>query len=472
MTTETETPPHLKPVEQRDVQALCHNLFNVNLYPTQEKIVEAIAFQQHQDIVINTYTRYGKTFSVAIAIALFLVLNGENLDDFRIGIVAPTEGDAANVRKEMLKNGIKSKAFSDMIDTSQGNDPEDLVKSRSKDELTFNDGDIELHTVSASSGRSGDGSGAMGEGFDFVIMDESNRISHTFWKESGDRLREHEDTVLIEMGNPRHKDNQFYMHWTSNDYKSFHVGEEKGIEEDRHSKEWFDARAKELGGRETSEYKVLYKSEFPDQVDDALIQHSWIEEAQERTFEMDEPNTFYGLDVAGEGDDKLVLTRVAHEDGKYVVTDQWAKDKSRDTSETAHWAAELIQQFDSKEGVDRIVVDYVGIGAGVHSKLKELGFDPVRFKAGNNPVAEEDRFTNKKARNFFKIRDLLQDGDIAFLTGFENTRGNSLVHELTHITVERGRKDKVKVVDPDSGSPDYADSLMMALYRGNESWVL
>ena len=96
------------------------------------------------------------------------------------------------------------------------------------------------------SGKSGDGSGARGDGFDLIVMDESNRISNTFWKESGDRLREHENSVLIEMGNPFHKDNQFYSHWTRSDFKKFHVGEEKGIEEGRHSKEWFDSRAKEV----------------------------------------------------------------------------------------------------------------------------------------------------------------------------------------------------------------------------------
>jgi len=39
------------------------------------------------------------------------------------------------------------------------------------------------------------------------------------------------------------------------------------------------------------------------------------------------------------------------------------------------------------------------------------------------------------------------------------------VHELTHIKTERRARDKIKIVDPDSGSPDFADSLMMAFYE-------
>jgi len=457
-------------VMNEDVESLAKAFFDVELYPTQIEIVRTIAFQKEKNIVINAYTRYGKSFSVGIGLALYLILDGGNLDDYRIGIVGPTDGDAQGLRKEMLKAGINSDEFKAMMDTSRSNDPEDMLKSRSKDTLTFNDGDIELHNVSASSGKSGDGSGAMGEGFDLIIMDESNRISHSFWKESGDRLREHEDSILVEMGNPFHKDNQFYSHWTRSDFKKFHVGEEKGIEENRHSKEWFDNRAKEVGGRNSLEYKVLYKSEFPDQVDDALIAHSWLERAEKKEFSFEDPQIIYSIDVAGEGTDKLVVTRMEKENGKYRLTDQWARDKSSDTGETAHWADSLVTE--KREEVDRFVVDAVGIGAGVHSKLQELGFNAIKFKAGEKPSSEEDRFQNKKARNFFKLRDVLQENDLELCDGFRNGRGNNLVHELTHIKTERRARDKVRIVDPDSGSPDFSDSLMQCFYEGSEMWIL
>ena len=459
-------------IQNEDVKALCKVFFDVDLYPTQQKIVRDIAFQKEKNIVINAYTRYGKSFSVGIGLALYLILDGPNLDDFRIGIVGPTDSDCQSLRKEMLKAGIKSQQFQEMLDTSRGSDPEDLVKSRNKDSLTLNNGDIEIDNVSASSGKSGDGSGAMGEGFDLVVMDESNRISHSFWKESGDRLREHEDSVLVEMGNPFHKDNQFYKHWTRSDFKKYHVGESKGLEEGRHSKEWFSNRAKELGGRQSLEFQVLYKSEFPDQVDDALIAHSWLERSEKNEFSFDDFEVLIGADIAGEGDDKIVVSRVEKEKngGRYRLTDQWARAKSSDTGETARWIQKVVPE--ACDEVDRLVVDSVGIGAGVHSKLNELGFDAVKFKAGEKPRSETDRFQNKKARNFFKLRDVLQENDLELCKGFRNGRGNSLVHELTHIKTERRARDKVRIVDPDSGSPDFADSLMMCFFEGSKAFVL
>ena len=317
-------------IKNEDVKALCKTFFDVELYPTQEKIVRTIAFQKNKRILLNCYSRYGKTFAVGIGLALYLLLDADNLTDFRIGIVGPRDKDANRVRKEMLKAGINSKEFSAMIDTSRGNDAEDLVKSRSKDMLTFNDGDIELHTVSASSGKSGDGKGAMGDGFDLVVMDESNRVSHSFWKESGDRLLETKDAVLIEMGNPWHKDNQFYKHFTFGDRIVFHVGEydyseymdnvpdnmvtSSGLRErPEHDKEWFDERARERGGRGSVEFKVLFQSVFPDQVDDALFAHSWLERAEKNSFEFSDPEIIYSIDVAGEGTDKIVLTRMEKE---------------------------------------------------------------------------------------------------------------------------------------------------------------
>jgi hypothetical protein len=468
--TQTVEDPVTHAIENKDVQILCKALFDIDLYPTQEEIVRDIAFNKERRMVLNCYTRYGKTMSVGIGVALYLILNRKQLDNFRIGILGPTDNDAGRVRKEMLKAGIECPTFVEMLDTSRGNDAEDLVKSSNKDVLTFDDGNIELHSLSAQSGRSGDGSGVMGDGVDLLVMDESNRISHSFWKESGNRLLEHEDAVLVEMGNPKHKDNQFYSHWVNDQFKKYHVGEEKGIEEGRHTKEWFDEKASEYGkGRDSLDYKVLYKSEFPDQIESSLISYSKLEEAQEKSApDMDSPDVVYSIDVADEGNDVSVLSRKLEENNVHILTDQWVLEDSGDTGKTAEWVDGRVKD----ESVDRFIVDYVGIGAGVWSKLNELGYNPTKFKAGEKPEAEDDRFLNKKARCYFKIRDALEEGDLYIKDGFNHSKNNKLVHELTHIKTDRSSRDRIKIVDPDSGSPDYADSLMMAFDPGSDFFIM
>jgi len=459
-----------KLVEQKDVQRLCQLYFNVDLYPIQDEVVREIAFQENNRILLNTYTQWGKSFSIGTGIALFILLNGDNLENFEIDIIGPTMSDAENVRDDMLEAGLNSSKFADMIDTSRGSDPEDLMKSASKSEITLLDGSIKIKCLSASSGSSGKGSGLMGSGADIIILDESNRVDESTWSENIARMLNTEDAMLIEAGNPFHKDNQFYRHWNDDRFSTFHVDDEKGVETGRHSQAFFDEKASEVGGKDSLEYKVLYRSEFPDQVDDALIAHSWLERAESNDFSFEEPEIIYGADIAGEGDDKVVVTRVEKENGRYRLTDQWGKAKSSDTGELAKWMQRKIPE--KSEEVDRFVVDAVGIGAGVHSKLQELGFNAVKFKAGEKPTAEQDRFQNKKARNFFKLRNVLQENDLELCESYTNTRGNELVHELTHIRTERRARDKIKIVDPDSGSPDYADSLMMCMYSGNQVWAM
>ena len=455
--SEQELDPLQQAVFNEEVDVLVKHYFGLDLYPTQEEIVRQIVFGESTRLVLNTYTQYGKSFSIGTGLALYLLLHNQQKLD--IAIIGPNQSDADNVRNNLLEAGLECQEFADMIDTSRGSDPEDLMKSASKDMITLCDGDIKIESLSASSGSSGKGGGLMGSGADIIILDESNRVPQSVWKENIARMLNTEEAMLIEAGNPFHKDNQFYQHWNSPKFTKFHVNEEKGIEEGRHTKAFFDDKANDVGGRNSLEYKVLYKSEFPDQVDDALIAHSWIERAQKQDFELENPNIVYGLDVAGEGADKIVLTRVEKQDGKVKVTDQWSKSYSSDTGETSYWAEKKIRDDDCV-----IVVDSVGIGAGVYSKLNELGFEVVKFKAGEKPLSEGDRFQNKKARNFFKLRDALQENDVMFSDNFGQT-DNSLVHELTHIKTERRARDKIKIVDPDSGSPDFADSLMMCMYE-------
>ncbi|MFB6208507.1 MAG: hypothetical protein ABEJ56_00020 [Candidatus Nanohaloarchaea archaeon] len=476
MTAETLSPqedPIRYAVYNEDVETLASALFDIDLYPTQAEIVKDIAFKKQRRLILNTYTRYGKTYSVGIGLALYLIFNNDK--DLRVGILGAQKSDATRLRKDMLKAGLNSPMFTEMVDSSGGRDPEDLLKKSRGDEMTFCDGSIELKCLSAQSSSShgdqagsGQGSGLMGEGFDILILEESTQIDHQTWKSYANRLLEKIDSVLIELGNPWHKDNQFYRHWNSSEFKKYHVTEKDGIEEGRHSREWFDEKARELGGRDTLEYKVLYKAEFPDQIENALIRHSWVEAAKEKQFDFDFPNIYYGLDVADEGRDKTVLTRLEEEDGNYRLTHQYVLSDSGDTGRTADWAENCMLENDEQSEIDRVVVDYVGVGAGVWSKLNEKAINPVKFKAGERPESEGDRFQNKKARNFFKLRDVFQDGDIEISTSI----CGKLVNQLTHLKTRRRSRDRVEVKDPDSGSPDFADSLMMAVYSGGESWIL
>jgi hypothetical protein len=480
----------MQAVKTSDIGDVTRSLFDVDLYPTQEMIVRDIGLGLERRMIVNTYTQYGKSFSIGVGLALRILGSSESLD---IGLLGPSKSDGRNVRDALLEAGLESDLFRDLIDTGAGGDPDDLLKSASKDVLTFDDGRVRVEVMSAASGSSGKGSGLMGSGVDLLVMDESNRVPESVWRDAGDRLLNSYDSVLVEAGNPRHQGNQFFEHFQDPMFRKYHVGEHSldeygdavlpenchtasGLEEGRHGKRFFDEKAGNVGGRDSVRYTWKYKSVFPDEVEGGLFSSKWLRQAQDLHHFIDtmEREVRYGLDVAGMGDDLIVLTRTLYYEGKYFLTDQWCRKRSSDTRETADWADSLVK--DDIDNISQFVVDYTGIGGGVWSALKQMGYSPTKFKAGESPDAESDKYVNKKARNYFKLRDILQDGDMAIGKGFENPDmdmpSNKLMYELGHIRREPGRRDKDKVVDPDDGSPDFADSLMMTVYESNRGFVL
>jgi len=487
MTNQQIQDPLKHAVQSEDVQALSQAFLDIKLYPIQEKIVRDIVFEKERRIIINTYTQFGKTFTVGVALAIKVILS-QNVDQLNIGLLGPAKDDARGIRDPMIENGLNCQEFRDAVDTSQGSDPEDMQKSRSKDLLTFDEGSIKVECLSASSGGSGDGEGLMGDGVDILVMDESNRISQETYKDSVDRMLNEWDTILIEMGNPKHQNNQFYEHWTSENYKKYHVGEHKlteyedaviperlttasGLEMGRHPKKFFDEKAGNVNGRDSVRYAWKYKSIFPDQVEDGLINKAWLREAQDKKFDLEDPDIVYSIDVAGEGDDKIVLTRRLEKQEKVVITDQWVREYSNDERKTCKWACAFVKE-EPKE-VNKFVVDAMGIGNGLHSRLDDRGFTAVKFKAGEKPDGEEGDYENKKARNFFKLRQALMDGDVEFREGWKNSDldmpENELFSELGHMKREPGRRNTDKVADPKGKSPDFADSLMMSFYKIKKS---
>lgn len=485
MTQQQIQDPLKHAIKNEDVEALCHTFFDIELYPTQIKIVRDIAFQKERRLILNCYTQYGKTLAIGVGIGLHIILN--NNDSLDIGLLGPSKDDARAIRDDMLEYGLNSDLFVDLIDTSKGSDPDDMLKSASKDIVTFCNGDIRVECMSASSGSTGKGGGLMGDGVDILVMDESNRISYDVWRDSADRLLNSYDSVLVEAGNPKHQSNQFDEHWRSSEFKKYHVGEfsldkyddaympnnlhtASGLQEHRHKKDFFDEKARNVGGRNSVRYSWKYKSIFPDQIEGGLISQAWIREAKDNNFDFENPEVTYAVDVADEGDDLIVLTRKEKEGGKHRITDQWSKKMSSDTRKTADWVDRHIEEQPNK--LKRLNVDYTGIGGGVWSKLNEMGYPAKKFKAGENPEAEEDKYMNKKARNFFKMRDVLQDGDLDLVEGYENNDlqmpSNKLIYQISHMKREPGRRDKDKVVDPDGKSPDFADSAMMTFYEGQK----
>lgn len=204
-----------------------------------------------------------------------------------------------------------------------------------------------------------------------------------------------------------------------------------------------------------------------------------------------------GLDVADEGEDKNALVGMHGQVVNHI--DQWAEG---DTGETAKkgW------NYATENGLDRLIYDSVGVGAGVKAKTNELAALPKNagiklkvdgFSAGSkvvNPDDEyvkdktnKDMFYNVKAQAWWILRDRFHDTYMAVVEGKDIPHdrlisipsdlkmANELVSELSRpkresdaagkIIVESKKKMKKRGIK----SPNLADSLVMCYAPITES---
>jgi len=269
MTWETEA------IETKDVKFLCKYLFDVDLTPYQELIVREIAFKEHKRITICAFTRYGKTFCVALGVLLYILFNTNK----KIGLIAPTNKQTAILRNYIAEFLIKSELLTALLDLDLSG-VERLKKEVSKTRITFKN-NITLQVLSAE----GTGNRMMGFGFDVVVVDESCLIAHEVYRQKISRmLGDSVDSMLVEIGNPWHKDNQMWEHWIIPDdeiHKKIKVDYKIGFEEERISRQFLEEQRADLT---PIEFRILYEAEFPDETEDALLKWKWIKDAVEREF--------------------------------------------------------------------------------------------------------------------------------------------------------------------------------------------
>jgi hypothetical protein len=241
---------------------------------------------------------------------------------------------------------------------------------------------------------------------------------------------------------------------------------------DRMARQW---------GKESNAFRSRVLGEFPEIGERGLVARSWVQEARRR-FDSGEADAaaehqapVIAVDVARYGMDATVI---CVKKGPKVIKFYEYRDLSTvDTTRVVEKLAiehGLVQAEEfyanteyenasdpSEMGI--IVVDVVGIGAGVFDTLEEAEWPVVEYNAGMRPI-ESDRFRNARAESFWLLREALERGELAIPNSQE------LMQELYalkwgetstgHVAMDSKREMKRDL----GRSPDYADSLAMAVY--------
>jgi len=214
-------------------------------------------------------------------------------------------------------------------------------------------------------------------------------------------------------------------------------------------------------------FRVKVLGMFPKVAEDVLIPYEWIEAANRRWEEMEKPRgkSKLGVDVAGMGRDSSVLCARTE---NYV--EEFIAHQSAGKADHMHIAGLIVPYLKKKYDV---FIDTIGEGAGVYSRLVELGYSNVyscKFSEGANKLSDVTgvrEFANLKAYLYWCVRDWL---DPANKTNAALPYNDKLLEEATEIKWKIQSNGKI-IIEPKEElekrlkrSPDYFDALANTFY--------
>jgi phage terminase large subunit len=237
----------------------------------------------------------------------------------------------------------------------------------------------------------------------------------------------------------------------------------------------FIAEVAQTHGTESNEYRVRVLGEFPDTEDESYIPATLVRSARHRDIKPAPLSAVvYGVDPARQGNDRTVITRRV---GLHVVAEQFTFSKKN----TMQVVGELVAMADRDRALlieefkqynrpllflppvpAAIVVDVIGIGAGIVDRLVELGFNVISVNvaegATSEPMCMRERDAMWKHGKIWleEAKGKIPDDDILEieLTGahFEYTSNGFLKIESKSDMKKRRLR-----------SPDKADSFLLSL---------
>lgn len=297
-----------------------------------------------------------------------------------------------------------------------------------------------------------------------LIADEASGVPEAIFEAAAGSMSGHSATTLL-LGNPVRSSGFFFdtHHKLRDMWRVYHVtGVEgaAGIYSPRISADFVEDIARRYG-EESNAYRIRVLGEFPRADADTIIPYELIVSAQQRDiFVPPAIPEFWGLDVARFGDDKNALVR---RNAVAVLPDikVWG---GVDLMQTAGKVKALWDELPPERRPREILVDVIGLGAGVVDRLAEQQL-PVRGINVSETASVGDRYRNLRTELWFRCREWLDARSRVLPSGsreaedmaaqlallrYEHTSSGKLMAEPKRAVKKRGYD-----------SPNVADALML-----------
>ena len=212
-------------------------------------------------------------------------------------------------------------------------------------------------------------------------------------------------------------------------------------------------------GADSNVYKVRVLGEFPSDDDDSIMPLAVVESAVNRHIDIPESEpVVWGLDVARFGSDKTALCK---RKGRRLLEkiECWKGKDLMQTCGMVHERYKKVEKY-AAERPSEILVDSIGLGAGVVDRLREIGL-PVRGVNVAEVPAVGALYNRLRDELWFNARD--------WFTGYDCSmpKDEDLIAELTTVKYKYTSLGKLQAESKDDmkkrglQSPDLADAFCL-----------
>jgi hypothetical protein len=407
--------------------------------PWQEKFLAAVA-RGDRKISVRSGHGVGKSTASSWAMLWFFMTRSP----VKVVVTAPTSAQLFDAMFAELKRwvGMMPKPLQELVSVKQ-------------DRIVFNAAPDEMF-ISARTSRAEQPEALQGIHSEHVMLvaDEASGVPEQVFEAAAGSMSGHSAVTLL-LGNPTRSSGFFYdtHNRLANEWTTFAVN---CTDSPRVSDDYVN-EMKSRYGEESNAYRIRVLGEFPRSDDNTIIPMELLEMAKQRDVE---PSKFapmiWGLDVARFGMDSSSLCKRR---GNSVGT---APQVWRNL-DLMQLTGAVVAQYESAladEKPDEILVDSIGLGAGVVDRLRELGLPARGINVSESPSFGA-MYINLRAELWHLAKAWLEKRDCRL------PNDARLIDELASLRYSFASNGKVKAESKDDmkkrglKSPDVADSFIL-----------
>ena len=286
-----------------------------------------------------------------------------------------------------------------------------------------------------------------------LVADEASGVPEQVFEAAAGSMSGH-NAMTILFGNPVRSSGFFFD--THNRLKDEWWTKRVSCVDSKRVSEEYVNEMKSRYGEESNAFRIRVLGEFPRSDDDTVIPMELLESAKQRdVVAYEDAPIVWGLDVARFGSDSSVLCK--RKSNVVLGRQRW---RNLDLMQLTGAVVAEFNAAEFKEKPIEILVDSIGLGAGVVDRLQELGLPARGINVSESPAMGQT-YLNLRAELWHKAKAWLEKRDCKI------PNDEDLIAELATVRYTFTSSGKIKIESKDDirkrglKSPDIADAFIL-----------